>query len=159
MKKILIDGHNLIPKVPGINLSDMDDEDKLISLIGDSSRLKRVSVELFFDNATPGTAAKAKHGFVQVHYVRHGSTADDAIVQFLRNASTNARNLKVVSSDHLVQAEARALRAAVISSEQFSIEMQRVFSSPAAVMERKNKPPSAEEVEEMLRLMNGDRKE
>ena len=96
---------------------------------------------------------------MQVHYVRHGSTADDAIVQFLRNASTNARNLKVVSSDHLVQAEARALRAAVISSEQFSIEMQRVFSSPAAVMERKNKPPSAEEVEEMLRLMNGDRKE
>lgn len=157
MKKILIDGHNLIPKIPGIHLSDMDDENKLISLIGEYCRLERVYAELFFDNAQPGSAVSARHGLVSVHYVRQGATADDAILQYLKKQGNNARNLLVVSSDNRVKAEARALHAAVTSSEQFSSQVQAALSSPAAELEKKERPPTDEEVEEMLRLMTRKR--
>ena len=30
MKRLVIDGHNLIPKIPGLRLDDPDDEMKLI---------------------------------------------------------------------------------------------------------------------------------
>ena len=33
MKRYVVDGHNLVPKVPGMSLSDPDDETKLISLL------------------------------------------------------------------------------------------------------------------------------
>jgi len=159
MKKIIIDGHNLIPKVPGINLSDFDDENKLITVVGEYCRLARVRAELFFDGAPPGTATRARHGLVHVHYVKQGTTADDAILQYLRKEGNNARNLLVVSSDHRVQTEARSLRAAVMTSDQFSIQMQRTFSGPVAAREMKEKIPSEDEVEEMLKLMTAKRDE
>lgn len=159
MKKIIIDGHNLIPKVPGINLSDIDDENKLITVVGEYCRLARVRAELFFDGAPPGTATRARHGLVNVHYVKQGTTADDAILQHLRKEGNNARSLLVVSSDHRVQAESRSLRAAVMTSDQFSIQMQRTFSGPTATREIKEKIPSEDEVEEMLKLMTEKRDE
>ena len=37
----LIDGHNLIPKIPGMSLRMEDDEQELIQLLQDFSRYKR----------------------------------------------------------------------------------------------------------------------
>jgi len=54
MKRIVIDGHNLIPKVPGIHLADPDDENKLIQMIGEYCRLSRTRADLFFDGAARG---------------------------------------------------------------------------------------------------------
>ncbi len=159
MKKIIIDGHKLIPKVPGINLSDIDDENKLTTLVGEYCRLARVRAEVFFDGSPPGTIPRAHHGLVNVHYVKLGTTADEAILRHLRNEGNNARNLLVITSDHKVQAEARSLHASVMASDQFSIQMQNVFSGPAATREMKEKIPSAEEVEEMLQLMTAKRDE
>lgn len=159
MKKIIIDGHNLIPKVPGINLSDIDDENKLTALVGEYCRLARVRAELFFDGSPPGTIQRSRHGLVNVHYVKQGTTADEAILRHLRKEGNNARNLLVVTSDHKVQSEARSLHAAVMPSDQFSIQMQNVLSGPAAAREMKEKIPSAEEVEEMLKLMTAKRDE
>jgi len=47
VKKIVIDGHNLIPKVPGIQLSDPDDENKLIQMVSEYCRLSRTRADLF----------------------------------------------------------------------------------------------------------------
>ena len=158
MKKIFIDGHNLIPKVPGIRLSDPDDEDKLIQKIGEYCRLSRTRADLFFDGAPPGSGPRSRHGLVSVHHVKQGSTADDAIIQHLRREGQNARNIIVVSSDHRVQAEAKALRAGVITSEQFAQTMLNTLSSPAVTESKREQPPSEEEVDEMLRLMMQKRK-
>ncbi len=153
MKKIIIDGHNLIPKIGGISLSDPEDESKLTAMVSEYCRLARVRAELFFDGAPPGHSASSRQGLVNIHHIRQGMTADDAIIQYLRREGNNARNLLVVSSDHLVQTKARGLRAAVISSDQFSGQMRAVFSSPQATRKIKETPPSEEEVDEMFKLM------
>jgi len=157
MKKIVIDGHNLIPKVGGISLSDPEDENKLTAMVSEYCRLARVRAELFFDNAPPGKRIPSRHGLVIIHHVRQGTTADDAIIQYLRKEGNNARNLLVISSDRRVQTEARGLRAEIMSSDQFSFQMRTVFSSPLATREVKETPPSEEEVEEMLKLMTQNR--
>lgn len=159
MKKIVIDGHNLIPKIPGIQLSDPDDEEKLLEKVGEYCRLTRTRAELFFDGAPLGTNSQARHGMVNVHRVKLGTTADDAIIRYLQKAGHNARDFLVVSSDHRVQVESKALKSSVISSERFAQLMLQILSSPAVSESKRELPPSEEEVEEMLRLMTKHRGE
>ena len=158
MKKIVIDGHNLIPKVPGIRLSDPDDEDKLIRLVGEYCRLSRTRADLFFDGAPAGSGPRSRYGLVNVHHVKAGTTADDAIIRHLRQDGANARNILVVSSDHRVKAEARALHAEVMNSEAFAQTMANTLNSPAVTESKRELPPSAEEVDEMLELMTRKKK-
>jgi predicted RNA-binding protein with PIN domain len=157
MKKYYIDGHNLIPKIPGINLSDMDDENKLIEQVAEFCRLSRSRANLFFDGAPAGSGPRSRFGLVHVHHVRAGTTADDAIIRQLRREESNARDFIVVSSDHRVKTEAKALRAEVMSSEQFAQTMRNVLQNPAVTEAKREVPPSPEEVDEMLKLMTARR--
>jgi predicted RNA-binding protein with PIN domain len=133
---LLIDGHNLIPKIRGMSLRAMDDEQELIAQLQDYCRIKRAHVEVFFDGAPAGFSGKRFYGQIAAHFVRKGTTADDAITDHLRKLGKNARNWTVVSSDRRVQAEARACQAQVISSENFfdmlrsAQDSQRVSSKP-----------------------------
>jgi hypothetical protein len=52
--------------------------------------------------------------------VRVGKTADDAIRDRLKRLGRTARNWTVVSSDRMVQAEARAARAQVLAAQEFA---------------------------------------
>jgi len=153
MKKLVVDGHNLVPKIPGLHLSDLDDESKLIGLLGEYCRLQRTRSDLFFDGSPPGSRRSARHGLVIVHNVRQGTTADDAILAFLHKSGTSAREVIVVTSDHRVQAEARALRATVITSEAFSQQLQRVLASPKSAINQSEVQPSEEEVAYWLAAM------
>lgn len=158
MKTILVDGHNLIPKIPGLRLDALDDENQLLVLIQDYSRISRNHVELFFDGASLSDIQVKKYGSVRVHPVRIGLTADDAIIKLLRSKGNNARNPTVVSSDRRVQAEAKALHAAVISSEAFSIEIQKILSSPQAVQEQRERALTESEIEEWEKIFRTKRK-
>jgi len=152
MKKMLIDGHNLIPKMPGMNLRDADDETRLVEVLREYCRLARRQAELFFDGAPLPERNLKKSGLVRVHFVRIGLTADAAIIEWLRNKGKEARNMSVVSSDRRVQAEARGLGAQVISSEEFVREVKEAFNSPARIQEIREKPISSQEVEEWMTL-------
>lgn len=120
---IMIDGHNLIPKLPGLGLRDIDDEMQLIQRLQAYYLKKRKPLEVYFDNAPPGHQGARRYGVVAAHFVPQGKTADEAIRQRLRRLGGNARNWTVVSSDHQVQADARAAHAQVLTSEQFAAEM------------------------------------
>lgn len=115
----LIDGHNLIPKIPGLSLRLMDDEIELIQKLQEYCRRSGKRVEVYFDNAPVGQARTQSYGSVKAHFVRSGRTADDAIVSRLRNLGRSAQNWTVVSSDRQVQSAARATHAKVISSDEF----------------------------------------
>lgn len=119
----LIDGHNLIPKLPGISLSAIDDEITLVVLLQEYYRRSRKRVEVYFDNAPPGQAGIRKYGMVVAYFVPQGQTVDDAIRIHLGKLGRNARNWIVVSSDHQVQMDARAAHARVIPSERFAREL------------------------------------
>lgn len=120
----IIDGHNLIPKVQGLSLSDVDDEIQLIQILQDFCRREGKQAEVFFDNAAIGQARTQKHGRVTAHYIRQGQTADDGIRNRLRKLGASARNWTVVSSDRQVAAASREARAGVISADEFARKLE-----------------------------------
>ena len=131
---ILVDGHNLIPKLRGLSLRAMDDEMKLVDLLQFFSRVRRTKVEVFFDGAPPGQSGTRSFGTIQAHFVRIGQTADEAIRLKLDQLGPLAREVLVITSDHRVQAEARAHKAKFLDSELFAkelMEMQPPVNEPA----------------------------
>ena len=146
----LVDGHNLIPKV-GLRLDSFDDELELVTILQEFARLHRRQVEVYFDGAPAGQAGTRSLGTVKAHFVRAGTTADDAIRRRLRKMGRAAKNWTVISSDREVQAEARAARAEVLSSDEFArmlLQTPRIESAKPAA----DKKVSPSEVDEWLNI-------
>ncbi len=148
---LIVDGHNLIPHLPGFSLGDEDDETQLIRLLQEYARLRRKSIEVYFDRAPAAQAGMRKFGRVQAHFVRSGTTADDAIMERLRSLGKRAKNVQVVSSDRQVQVAARAVHATVITSQAFASEWQNLTAEEPELNPR-NRLLSEKEVEAWERL-------
>jgi predicted RNA-binding protein with PIN domain len=150
----IIDGHNLIPKVTGLSLRDLDDEVRLIELLKTYLSATRRQAEVYFDRAPAGYPQKRKYERLTAYFVREGTPADEAIKARLRRLGREARNWTLVTSDRQVQAEGRAVGATVVSSETFAAAMLTTGegtgarSKPAAVV-------SAEELQEWEDLFGG----
>jgi len=149
----IIDGHNLIPKVPGLSLRSIDDEEQLIKIVGDFCRLKRKKAEIYFDNAPAGQPRTRKFGFVTAHFIRQGTTADSAIRNRLRRLGHSARNWTVVSSDREVTAASREAQAQVISADEFAQSLIHQDEIEMSGLETdENLALSPEAVDEWLKL-------
>ena len=158
----IVDGHNLIPKIPGLSLRALDDEMQLIELLQEFCRLKRKKVELYFDNAPPGQAQVRSYGWVTARFIRQGSSADQAIRRRLEALGPAARNWTVVSSDQAVQASARRCGAAALASTEFARQVQQALraagsaqADAAAGKKRLENALKPEEVEAWLQLFQG----
>lgn len=116
----LIDGHNLIPKIPGLSLADLDDEEKLIARLSEWARISRHKLTVFFDRAPQGKSGTRRISGVTAIFVPEGRTADAAIMNALARLKNAAKNVTVVSSDRMVLAAARASHAKVMKSETFA---------------------------------------
>lgn len=154
----LIDGHNLIPKIPGMSLENPDDEQQLIGLLQAFCRARRQKVEVFFDQAAPGHAGSRQLGMVRVHFVSRRSSADDAIRRRLEQIGREAPNWQVVSSDRQVQAAARSRRAKVVSAESFAALLASADMA-GDDQHRDESEPAPGEIDEWLRLFSKRRKE
>jgi predicted RNA-binding protein with PIN domain len=149
----IIDGHNLIPKVPGLSLGDIDDEVGLIKVLQDFCRQERKKAEVYFDQAPPGSIRTQKHGWVTAHFIRRGRTADEAIQARLREIGRAGSNWTVVTSDNAVAAAARDARARVISAEVFARDLFSNSSIRDASLETDPEAAlDAEAVDEWLRI-------
>jgi predicted RNA-binding protein with PIN domain len=146
----LIDGHNLIPKL-GLRLEDPDDEMELTRILQEFARIKRQPVEVYFDGAPPRGAGTRKIGTVKAHFIRRGQTADSAIRARVDAMGGAAKNWTVVSSDREVQGWVKSRRARCLSSEEF-VNLVRTTLIPSAHGHLEDKAPSAQEVEDWLRL-------
>jgi predicted RNA-binding protein with PIN domain len=155
---LIIDGHNLIPKMPGMHLSDMDDETQLVQYIQEYCRRKRVKAEVFFDGSLPGSKSTAGGGMVHIHFVRKGKTADSAMIEYLEHQGKAARNCILVSSDRRVQTDARSLGSTVTSSEQFAAEVIDVLGQVEVYSKDEVPPLGSDEVEKWLKLFNNRKK-
>jgi len=151
---LIIDGHNLIPKIPGMQLSDMDDESQLVGLVREYCRRRRVKAEVFFDGALPGAKAGSGGGLVRVHNVRKGKTADSAMIAHLAGLGKAARNFILVSADRQVQSEARALGCVVLSTEQFAAELMNTLSQVEVYSKDDAGPLKGEEVDKWLDIFS-----
>lgn len=144
--EIIIDGHNLIPHIPGIDLSDADDELRLISTLQEYCRVRRAKAVVFFDGAPIGQARVQQFGRVTAHFVRVGMSADAAIMDYLQKLGKQAKNVAVVSSDRQIVRAARAVQAKVITSADFAAEWANLAQDEPGPDPR-DQPLSAQEVD------------
>lgn len=157
----LIDGHNLIPKIPGLSLEAADDEIQLITLLQDFCRQQRKNAEVFFDKAPPSQVRKQRFGRITAHFVRQDISADLAIQNRLTELAGEAQNWTVVSSDRAVQSSARRARAQVLSSEALAKQLRssssgQQFHARNSFAGEISEPVSSEEdIEEWLKLFGG----
>ena len=151
---ILIDGHNLIPKIKGLSLSMLDDEMELIQILSEYARLSRKKLEVYFDNAPINKSGTRNFGMVTAHFVREGSTADDALIQRVYKMGRRARNVKVVTSDQRVQRQVLACQAEILLSEVFAKEIEKVLTASPGGGKPDPERMSEGEVENWLKIFS-----
>ncbi len=149
----LVDGHNLIPRVAGLSLDSADDELQLVARLQDYCRRKRTRIEVYFDNAPPGSSGRRNFGPVTAHFVRQGRTADAAIRDRLGRIGRTAPNWTVVSSDREVQRAASTAGAVALPSERFAAELDRPTGSQGEPEPGQGMSPA--ELQEWLDLFAG----
>jgi len=152
----IIDGHNLIPKVSGLSLQDMDDEIQLVKLLQEFCRISQKRVEVYFDNAPPGSFGTRTYGCVVARFIRQGKTADQAIQEKLKRLGGEARNWTVVSSDREVQVNARAAHAKTLRSEVFSQQLSGVLAEKSHDLSEQEAELSSQEVEDWMNVFGID---
>lgn len=147
----LVDGHNLIPHVPGLSLQDMDDEEKLLNLLADFARTEQVAIEVYFDRAAPGYVGTRISGRVKAVFVSTHTIADEQIIKRIHSLGGSVKNWTVVTSDRRIQGEARTKRAQVVEAAEFVLRMataRRIHPSADTTMPTL----SPDEVDEWLNL-------
>ena len=127
-----IDGHNLIPNISGISLTDENDENELLERLQEFSRLSRKKCTVFFDKAPDNSTREKSYGTLHVIYVTHHTKADEEIIARINKiGKIRAGEITVVSSDRHVQWQCRQAGAAVMESDKFASEMNGLFSNGA----------------------------
>jgi len=146
----LIDGHNLIPHIRGLSLSQLDDELALIDLLNRYFKKERRNATIFFDRAAPGGGQEIRRGFVTAHFTRSPLNADQAIRNAVRGLGRSAANYTVITSDNEVADNAQRSGARVLSSAEFAQKL--------TVHEKSGKSgekEQAEDVDYWLRMFKG----
>lgn len=152
---LLIDGHNLIGRLPDIHLEDPDDEVRLISRLQAYAGRTGKRVTVVFDRGLPGGRSRnLSGGRVEVIFAATGHTADGVIRERLRR-SQNPRGLTVVTSDRAVIAAAKAQGTRVIRSEDFADRLKAPSAPRTSVKEEAHL--SEEDVEAWLRIFGAER--
>jgi len=114
----LIDGHNLIGQMPGISLSDEDDEAKLVMVLrGFATADRRRSLVIVFDHGVYGHPSLNGYG-ITCHFARSPQDADQQIITRIGKIAQPA-DWRVVTSDRVVARAASDRNIHVISSHDF----------------------------------------
>lgn len=150
----LIDGHNLIGKVPGISLADPDDEMQLVLLLRQwvtgGSRRRRHQATIYFDGGVVGgRSARLSAGAMKVVFAAPGETADALIIRHLKTIGRPA-GFMLVTSDRQIIKEAEFRRVPFILAEEFvEKELGLVEPPPAATPPAEPPSPPSEKPEEV----------
>jgi len=100
----LIDGHNLIARVPGLSLADPDDEAKLVQLLKRwAAADTRRKVTVIFDKGLPG--GEAKHlsgGGVRALFAPDNRSADALLIRRIEGETKTRAQFEKLLSPNLV---------------------------------------------------------
>jgi len=121
--RVLVDGHNLIGRMPNISLSDPDDEAQLVSRLRKYAARTGRRLTVVFDAGLPGGPSRQlSGGGVEVIFAPTGRPADPIIVQRIRQARDPGAWL-VVSSDQDILKAAAQRRVRTQRSEEFATQL------------------------------------
>jgi predicted RNA-binding protein with PIN domain len=133
---VLIDGHNLIGKLPDVKLSDPKDEDKLIAKLKQYVQRTGKHTTVVFDPPRESewfawSDDRYELRKLEIVFATMGRKADDVIRERVSRAK-DRQGLIVVTSDAAVANFARQCGVKnVRSSEEFARELQEALSTPA----------------------------
>ncbi len=148
----LIDGHNLIGKLPDIDLDDPHDEAKLVQKLAGFCARRKSRCVVVFDHGLPGGVSRMSTSKVKVIFASHKERADDVIIRRIRREK-NAKRWTVVSSDNEVLATARRYRMTAQKSAEFANTLRRPPPAPKPdVSEAADVKLTPDEVEEWLKV-------
>lgn len=151
----LIDGHNLIGQLPGVQLSDPNDEEKLLEYLRRYRARTGHQLTVVFDAGQSYQPAQTKkRGGITVQFVAHGQSADKAILRRLRRVR-NPQGTTVVSSDRALQQAAERAGIRWVTAQAFSQQLVELFAGPEPVDDAGSQAElelSPDEVDEWLKL-------
>jgi predicted RNA-binding protein with PIN domain len=152
---ILIDGHNLIGRMPTLSLEDPDDEEQLIRVLGSYRARTGKSITVVFDpgEATALPQARRYRG-ISVVFAPHGSSADAVIARRVRTGR-DPHGWLVVTSDRDLAGTVQRLGARVQPAETFAQELVP-YEPQQEGLSWKEEPPSPDEIDEWLTLFERD---
>ena len=138
----LIDGITSSPRLPGISLSDPDDEAQLIlrlpPLGGGQPQAARD--RLFRRRAAGGRAPHLSATRLEVVFASSGQPADDLLLRHLRRIK-NPPEYTLITSDRKIIAAAQKRRVPVLLSEDFAPELaEDAVAAPPPPREVVEKP-------------------
>ena len=142
---LLVDGHNLIGKLPNISLSDPNDEAKLVRVLENYHAVRpNEEILVVFDPARDGGGWRGtprRNEGVAVRFAPRGVSADDVLARLVRDAKS-PRSITVVSSDNAVRRAVRVHGAKVLRAEEFIVQLQSAMrpSRPAPAAPKPEKP-------------------
>ncbi len=150
---LLIDGHNLIGQIPGIDLADADDEGQLVMLLRRYSTAKRSrQVVVVFDHGVYGHPQKLDGYGIRCYFARSPQDADAQLIKRLRSIS-RPREWTLISSDRQVARVAEERGVKVISSQEFARQLLAPPKHAAAPHDEKRDVQLSEaEIEEWLAI-------
>lgn len=144
---ILIDGHNLIGRLPMLSLQDPDDEEKLVRLLVSYRARSGRSVTVVFDSGSEFALPQTRRqGGVEVVFAPHGGSAD-AVIALRVQRSRDPRSWLVVTSDRGLAEGVTRQGARVQSAEAFAAGLEPALADSP---DWKDAPPTPEEVESWL---------
>ncbi|GAB4272397.1 MAG: NYN domain-containing protein [Deferrisomatales bacterium] len=146
---LLIDGHNLIGRTPGLSLArEEEGRERVLRRIAARKGSGGRPVVVVFDGPRPGGAREERFGGVRVVFAPASRTADGEILRRLR--AGNPRAATVVTSDRKLADRAASLGAEVWSCERFWASLTKEKTRPRSPPDKPR--PSREDVETWLRL-------
>ncbi len=157
---ILIDGHNLIGQMPDIDLSDPDDEAKLVAKLRRYAARKRGRrIVVVFDGGVYGHPQNLNGFGVETRFVKPPHNADQELIRQIR-AIRRREEWLVVSSDRAVVGEAQSRGIAVVSSQEFARRLQALDMPRIQARDKRgDRPLNQAEIEEWLRFFGVDEDE
>lgn len=123
----LIDGHNLIARLPDVDLDDPNDEMKLVAKLRGFCALNRKRCTVVFDSGLPGGRSPTSNHAVEVVFASHQQlTADELLILRIKKLR-DANNWTVVSSDNAILQTAQAQGCMTMRTDAFV----KLLSTPA----------------------------
>jgi predicted RNA-binding protein with PIN domain len=137
---LLIDGHNLIGVMPGIDLADADDEWQLVQRLRPYAAARRQSLTVVFDSGLgPAPQWQLSGGGVTVRFAPPGVEAD-AVLLHLLHASPQPTKVTVITNDQGLAGRVRAAGGQVRSATQFAAQISPARTAPAPAAETAPNP-------------------
>ncbi len=152
----LIDGHNLIARLPDIQLDDPDDEAKLVIKLRGFVAKNKKKCTVVFDGGIPGGYSKMSNKAVKVIFASaFRSNADNLIKERIKNIP-DPGNWTIVSSDNEVLNFARSYKMKAETSSQFVQTLKRKPRVQDNRDESTHVQVSKDEVEEWLDIFGDE---